>query len=495
MRYFFLILIVAFCFNANAQDSYEALLKEQRKENRQSLRNGADFSLDDIEQVPRVVQLYSTDVVNWAYMYSGIEDFIPEITARKSGKVAVVIIDTGVPNHQDLQHNRLSQFDKQFADNLIDGNGHSTHIGGIIGSSKHRVGILGSFSDDVVLIYVEALADNGSGNYTDVADSFRYVEEITPVLQSMGFNVVTNASLGGSGYSEDIAQAIDALWQLGVVVNIVAAGNNGAPVLSHPADTDVISVGAFDQNEERAQFSNYNDKLTLSAPGVNIYSCWLYNQYATLDGTSMSAPYISAMAALAWMLYPDATNFQIARLLIATATDLGPEGPDKYFGAGVPKAKDILDNDPRFLPDEPFFPEEPEQRFRERRTIPLSFEGYTLRWRPYNSTGEYSTVELAFDIELTTKLYAEDAWDELEEVIAGYFNRITLGSRVQDDFVDVTYWGRHFLSMYLRGEGYNVSFVNTYGEDGDRETTLGRYSALASRIKKIGKSEIHAWLP
>lgn len=67
----------------------------------------------------------------------------------------------------------------------------------------------------------------------------------------------------------------------------------------YPAIYDeVIEVGAIDNNNNIADFSNTNPQVDIVAPGVNIYSTFINNVTATFSGTSMAAPHVSGAIAL-----------------------------------------------------------------------------------------------------------------------------------------------------------------------------------------------------
>ena len=76
---------------------------------------------------------------------------------------------------------------------------------------------------------------------------------------------------------------------LSSVLLIAAAGNGGSSVSPlYPASyKTVVSVAAVDDNEDRADFSETNDQVELSGPGVNVKSTWKNNSYETFSGTSM----------------------------------------------------------------------------------------------------------------------------------------------------------------------------------------------------------------
>ena len=58
---------------------------------------------------------------------------------------------------------------------------------------------------------------------------------------------------------------------------------------------NVLAVGATDQFDRKAWFSNYGSRtVDLGAPGTNVYSTWPGASYRFADGTSMAAPGVSA---------------------------------------------------------------------------------------------------------------------------------------------------------------------------------------------------------
>ena len=79
-------------------------------------------------------------------------------------------------------------------------------------------------------------------------------------------------SLGGGRSSRTEQRAFDALQTKGVL-SIAAAGNDGNTVISYPAGyASVMMVGALDENKAWADFSQYNTKVEISAPGVSVLS-------------------------------------------------------------------------------------------------------------------------------------------------------------------------------------------------------------------------------
>jgi serine protease len=150
---------------------------------------------------------------------------------------------------------------------------------------------------------------------------------------------VINLSWGGPYSSEIIQQLIDYVaLDLGCLI-IASAGNDANGKLTYPASyNNVLSVAATDEDDKIADFSSYGNTVDISAPGVNIKTTAFNNAYASVDGTSFSAPIVSGAAALVWSAFPDYTATQIGELLRVTADEniynLNPSSLSKKLGKG-----------------------------------------------------------------------------------------------------------------------------------------------------------------
>ncbi|MEM6778406.1 MAG: S8 family peptidase [Planctomycetota bacterium] len=257
--------------------------------------------------------------------------------------ILVAVVDTGVDlDHPDLVNNLyvnpgeiagdgIDNDGNGYVDDIRgydfvgrdanpnDGNGHGTHVAGTIAADLNGVGATG-IAPDATILPVRVLGNDGSGSTNSVAAGIRYAAEL-------GADII-NLSLGG-GYSRAIDAAIQYAESLGSLI-IAAAGNESAAVPGYPArfsasDSNVLSVGAHDQRNQIARFSNdvgSSGAVQIDAPGVGIYSTYTGGGYATLSGTSMASPHVAGVAALALSAAPDLTPSELRSLLVSGAIDV-----------------------------------------------------------------------------------------------------------------------------------------------------------------------------
>ncbi len=247
----------------------------------------------------------------------------------RGASVTVAVIDTGVAVHPDLQGSFAAGADfAQGGSGRNDGNGHGTHVAGIIAATADNgVGIAG-LAPDVTIMPIKVLSDSGSGYSSDVARGIIWAADHGADIISM--------SLGG-GYDTASEYAVAYAISRGVIV-IAAAGNErtiGSPTSYPAAFPGVLAVAATDSADGVAYFSNAGAYVDISAPGVAILST-IPGGYASWSGTSMATPYVSAVAALGLSrARAIGVNANIPAILTSTADDLGPTGQDNDFGFGL----------------------------------------------------------------------------------------------------------------------------------------------------------------
>jgi hypothetical protein len=214
-----------------------------------------------------------------------------------SGRTAW-IIDTGIDlDHPDLNvgvgRSRSFVRTKTTPD---DGNGHGTHVAGIIAAKNNGTYTIGVAAGAEV-VAVRVLDRGGSGLWSWVIAGVNYV------AQNAATTDVANMSLGGS-YNLSVNAAVTNASEKCPFT--VAAGNesddasNHSPASASTSNADkVYTISATNSSDGFAWFSNWgNPPVDFAAPGVSILSLWKGGGTKTLSGTSMAAPHVAGLLLL-----------------------------------------------------------------------------------------------------------------------------------------------------------------------------------------------------
>jgi thermitase len=254
----------------------------------------------------------------------------------------IAVVDTGVDyDHPDLKGKvikGLNHTKEGAKDDPKDGQGHGTHVAGIIAATANNgIGVAG-IAPNVKILAEKVLSSNGSGNLFTIAAGVRHAV-------NAGAKII-NESLGGPAAQDPISAGVGA-WAVKRGVLLVAAAGNSNNAVGTPARYSdyYMAVAASDENDDKAKFSCFGPELSVSSPGTKIlattptYKVPLndhgYPQnYAALNGTSMATPLTAGIAALVWSAHPGWTWQQVRTHLEKTAVDLGKPGKDDLFGFG-----------------------------------------------------------------------------------------------------------------------------------------------------------------
>lgn len=257
----------------------------------------------------------------------------------------------------------------------IYGCGHGTHVAGTVaGSNRVYTGVAPRADIIAVKVFSEWVS---WWCYPDISCAVAYTSDVIAGLEHVldlktyeGIKVAAvNMSLGGSytyltrsscdAANLSIKYTIDALRSAGIAT-VVSSGNSyDTEAISAPACiSSAVSVGAVNDQDAVAPWSNSAYYLNLVAPGVNIQSAKNKTQnYIVYSGTSMAAPHVAGAWALLHEAKPNATVQEVLYVLEST----GKVVIDSRSGAGgrttprirVNKAIEALLGGPVPAPTEP----------------------------------------------------------------------------------------------------------------------------------------------
>jgi subtilisin family serine protease len=242
-------------------------------------------------------------------------DLLPDTNAANR---KVCIIDSGYERaHEDLSANSVTgEYDAGTGWWYTDENHHGTHVAGTIAAiNNDGVGVVGVNPNRLLKLHIVKVFGAAGWAYSSTLAS------AANKCGAAAANVIS-MSLGGGRPSKTEQRAFDALYAKGVL-NVAAAGNAGTSAMSYPAGySSVMSVAALDESKAWATFSQYNRKVEIAAPGVNVLSTVPMGTgtaaQLTVGATSYApgamegSPLKSATAALADFGIGDTVNSAVA---------------------------------------------------------------------------------------------------------------------------------------------------------------------------------------
>ncbi|EMA39639.1 serine protease halolysin R4 [Halococcus morrhuae DSM 1307] len=276
---------------------------------------------------PRFGDQYAPEMVNAPAAWE---------TTLGESDVIVAVVDQGIKyDHPDLEANVADGYGHDFVDNdddpypdTLSDEQHGTHVAGIVAAgTDNNTGVAGI--SNATLLSVRTLDKSETGYTADIADGIQWAAD-------NGADII-NLSLGG-GFTETLQKAVSYAHEKGVLL-VAAAGNDGGSVDYPAAYDECIAVSALDPDDSLASYSSRGPEIELAAPGTNLLSTWTDNGYATLSGTSMAAPVVSGIAALA-LSQAKLSNTELHERLKNTATSTVLS--NKEQGAGKVDAKSAL---------------------------------------------------------------------------------------------------------------------------------------------------------
>lgn len=298
---------------------------------------------------------YYLDQVNVDGAWNVVTDTI-DYDDYKFNKVVIAIIDTGFDIwHDELKNilseksittcepNMVSKYKNLFECQFPYFGWHGSHVAGIIAAeTNNNAGMVGitsiyNLENDQLLNMCEIIGINAGGMAPNGDIGISTEGSVGGIEYAMEHGAdVINMSYGD--YKENTVQeeALKKAHEAGIVL-VAAAGNKNTDAPHYPSDSEhVISVSwLYEGGEMKHDESNYGANVDISAPGTDIYSCYVEDsRMGRMNGTSMAAPMVTAAVGLMKAVNQQLTPEEIETILYTTATDLYPPAWDKETGYG-----------------------------------------------------------------------------------------------------------------------------------------------------------------
>jgi len=259
--------------------------------------------------------------------------------SRGSTAIRIAVLDTGIDSdHPEFAGRILPGFDAVNEDNDPEADhSHGPRVTGIAAANANNGFAISGVDHFARIVPVKVLNSNNSGSSFDLAQGLDFADGRADVINMSLIDYPTS--------SFTINDALQAARDAGAIL-IACSGNGGigdADVSGPGASPLTITVGATNDDDERASFSGTGSALDVVAPGSGIrtiaYGSAL-DATSSFSGCSAATPVVAGIATLLLSLDPTLTHDEIAEILTTTAEDqVGPPGEDTpgrddFFGHG-----------------------------------------------------------------------------------------------------------------------------------------------------------------
>jgi len=223
----------------------------------------------------------------------------------------------GIPLDAERLMNLLPDFTRPWGGSKYystDTNGHGTHTSGtMVATGNNGVGVAGVCWNNELISY-KGFNSPSAPNAPIAGSDWSLYGSIWHLARWKEVNKYTSAipvnfSLGGPRASRFALEMISHGLQNGIIV-VAASGNTGQGQVMYPAAyAGVIAVGASTGADKLAKWSDWGSHLSVVAPGEDIISCLIYDDYNSVEarypesnntyylasGTSMAAPHVTGL--------------------------------------------------------------------------------------------------------------------------------------------------------------------------------------------------------
>lgn len=343
-----------------------------------------------------------------------IEAHLAWDTEQGDSNIIIAVVDTGIDyNHEDLTAKMWVNEAENLGSAGVDDDGNG-YIDDVMGwdfcdndNDPMDEGTCASVAvghGTSVAGVAAAESDNSAGisglNWNSKIMAVRYLGAAGITYAADNGAHVINMSWGSYTYSSFLKDTIDYAYSMGCIL-VGSAGNDADTALHYPSSYDnVISVGATNSSDQRALWmpsgTNYGPYVDLFAPGDNVYTTNPGNNYISVDGTSLAAPFVSGLASLILSNNSALTNQEVYAIIKRSVADLGTPGWDYYYAWGRINAyQAILNMNATNHPEARIFEPTPNTFFSSGeveihgRAECENFDHYIIEWEAGSDPGNW----------------------------------------------------------------------------------------------------------
>ena len=237
-------------------------------------------------------------------------------TPARGETVVIALLDTGVSTdaiQSDGLHTGYNYVRK--SDDTEDRINHGTAVASIILGCESAEVPIGAPDAQVVPLVI---TDKIDGDVTSVSAEV-LAQAIRDSVDLYDADII-NVSLGIKADIPALYEAVVYASEQGALL-ISAVGNEGNSTdRYYPASyVQVLAVGSHDKHQVLSDFSQNNGTADILAPGEDIWLASRTGKTYGTRGTSFSAGYVSAAAAVLWAQAPTATAEEIVEKILSCA--------------------------------------------------------------------------------------------------------------------------------------------------------------------------------
>ncbi len=268
--------------------------------------------------------------INW--QFAAIE--IPNQARHSLGNdIVIAVIDNGFDlEHPSLKHKAIKPFNSvDFSTNVgYAAVNHGTHVASLaLGAANNNTESEG-VCPSCKLMPIKAEDTNGyiASSYIIRGILYAIKQQADIVNISLGLSMADLSQLPETFQNQFIqheGKDEEQFWsemftyaEKNRTICVLAAGNSNILTGFDPFQRSpkTIKVGAIDDGNRKASFSNYGSYTTIYAPGVRLMGAKPDNQEELMTGTSMAAPLVAGYLGLLKSKFPEADNQEVINLLL-----------------------------------------------------------------------------------------------------------------------------------------------------------------------------------